>query len=294
MSNIVILYSIILFYLLTPGILVILPPKSSKIIVALTHALLFSFIFHLTHKLVGTVEGNLTTEEQYEFQENPQANVLVTSDATTVAKTEAEQAKYDYDRKNKISSDANASLIAATKIFVQNEKNYNNANGDFTKATGIYDQANGNLLQYINEKNYADQYLKRAYDDLWTYYNIYHNARRRQKTYHLRAYHDSINRYYSAWHKLNDASLKLYDAQIYLNNSKANLEKAQKTFENEKINLNKATIDKNAATKIANDASKAAKDADNLYIKLSKDAIDAEKIAKDAVNALNKINGTLT
>lgn len=40
----------ILFFLLTPGILVSLPRKGNKFVVAATHAVIFSLVFHLTHK----------------------------------------------------------------------------------------------------------------------------------------------------------------------------------------------------------------------------------------------------
>ena len=45
-----VVYTAVLFYVLTPGILLSLPPKSSKMLVAATHALLFALIFKLTHK----------------------------------------------------------------------------------------------------------------------------------------------------------------------------------------------------------------------------------------------------
>jgi len=41
-----------LFFVLTPGIVLSLPPKGSKVVVALTHALVFAVIYGLTHKLV--------------------------------------------------------------------------------------------------------------------------------------------------------------------------------------------------------------------------------------------------
>ena len=44
-----ILTSILLFFLLTPGILVSLPPKASKYVVALTHAIVFTVLYHLIH-----------------------------------------------------------------------------------------------------------------------------------------------------------------------------------------------------------------------------------------------------
>ena len=56
------LYAFLLFFVLTPGILLSLPPKSGKMTVALTHALVFALVWTLTHKLVrqathGLFEG---------------------------------------------------------------------------------------------------------------------------------------------------------------------------------------------------------------------------------------------
>ena len=52
MSLLVSLYAALLFFLLTPAILVSLPPKGGKFTVAAVHALVFALIFHFTHKLV--------------------------------------------------------------------------------------------------------------------------------------------------------------------------------------------------------------------------------------------------
>ena len=41
---------VLLFVLLTPGILIVLPPKSSKLIVALTHGIVFSALWVLLYK----------------------------------------------------------------------------------------------------------------------------------------------------------------------------------------------------------------------------------------------------
>lgn len=46
------LFTAVLFYVLTPGILLSLPPKGSKMMVAATHALVFALVFQLTHKMV--------------------------------------------------------------------------------------------------------------------------------------------------------------------------------------------------------------------------------------------------
>ena len=45
-------YAAILFFVLTPAILVRLPPKGGKFTVAAVHALVFALIFHFTHKFV--------------------------------------------------------------------------------------------------------------------------------------------------------------------------------------------------------------------------------------------------
>ncbi len=46
------LYIVFLFVLLTPGVLVSLPPRSSKLTTAFTHGLVFAAVFHFTYKLV--------------------------------------------------------------------------------------------------------------------------------------------------------------------------------------------------------------------------------------------------
>jgi len=52
MSLVVSIYAAILFFLLTPSILLRLPPNGSKWVVALVHALVFGIVFYFTHKLV--------------------------------------------------------------------------------------------------------------------------------------------------------------------------------------------------------------------------------------------------
>lgn len=46
------LYLVILFFLLTPGVLLSLPPKGNKITVAATHAIVFGLVWQITHKFV--------------------------------------------------------------------------------------------------------------------------------------------------------------------------------------------------------------------------------------------------
>jgi len=45
------IYAAILFFLLTPGVLVSLPPKQGKLTVAAFHAVIFALIWHFTHMM---------------------------------------------------------------------------------------------------------------------------------------------------------------------------------------------------------------------------------------------------
>ena len=45
------LFVAVLFFVLTPGVLLRLPPGGSKLMVAGVHALVFAVVFGLTHKL---------------------------------------------------------------------------------------------------------------------------------------------------------------------------------------------------------------------------------------------------
>jgi hypothetical protein len=46
------LFIAVLFFVLTPGVLVRLPPGGSKWLVAATHAVVFALVYHLSHKAV--------------------------------------------------------------------------------------------------------------------------------------------------------------------------------------------------------------------------------------------------
>ena len=46
------LYFAVLFFVLTPGVLVSLPPGGSKLAVAGTHSVVFALLYVLTHKIV--------------------------------------------------------------------------------------------------------------------------------------------------------------------------------------------------------------------------------------------------
>jgi hypothetical protein len=51
------LYAAVLFFVLTPGVLLSLPPGGSRTTVALTHAVVFGVVWALTHRLVYKTFG---------------------------------------------------------------------------------------------------------------------------------------------------------------------------------------------------------------------------------------------
>lgn len=59
MSVWVTLYAAVLFFVLSPNVLLRLPRKGGKFLVAGVHALAFALIFHFTHNLVWRMTSNL-------------------------------------------------------------------------------------------------------------------------------------------------------------------------------------------------------------------------------------------
>jgi hypothetical protein len=53
MNVVMFVYTFVLFFVLTPGILLSLPPRGSKMMIAATHALVFALVFGFTCKMVG-------------------------------------------------------------------------------------------------------------------------------------------------------------------------------------------------------------------------------------------------
>ena len=52
MNALMLAYAALLFVVLTPGVLLRLPPKGSKLAVAVTHGVVFAVVWHFTHKMV--------------------------------------------------------------------------------------------------------------------------------------------------------------------------------------------------------------------------------------------------
>lgn len=61
MNIFVTLYIALLFVLLTPNVLVRLPPTGSKLTVAAVHGLIFAVLFHFTHKFVWRMTAGIHT-----------------------------------------------------------------------------------------------------------------------------------------------------------------------------------------------------------------------------------------
>jgi hypothetical protein len=65
-SVIGLLYLIALFVALTPGILLTLPPKGSKLVVAITHGIIFVLLFCMTYKTISRIERVLLSNTRME------------------------------------------------------------------------------------------------------------------------------------------------------------------------------------------------------------------------------------
>lgn len=57
MNLIMFIFSAVLFFLLTPGILLSLPPGGSRTVVAITHAIVFGLVWTLAHNTLMSLGG---------------------------------------------------------------------------------------------------------------------------------------------------------------------------------------------------------------------------------------------
>ena len=72
------LYLIVLFVALTPGVLLSLPPKASKMTVVVTHAVVFTAVWYFTYKLVYSM-----TSEGFQNEMNEEMNSEAAPNANT-------------------------------------------------------------------------------------------------------------------------------------------------------------------------------------------------------------------
>ena len=59
MNLIMFIVSAVLFFILTPGLLLSLPPGGSKTVVALTHAVVFGLVWTLASKMLMGLAGSM-------------------------------------------------------------------------------------------------------------------------------------------------------------------------------------------------------------------------------------------
>jgi hypothetical protein len=59
MNLIMFIVSAVLFFILTPGIILSLPPGGSKTVVALTHAVVFGLVWTLASKMLMGLAGSM-------------------------------------------------------------------------------------------------------------------------------------------------------------------------------------------------------------------------------------------
>jgi len=64
MNVVMFVYAFALFFVLTPGVLLSLPPKGSKLLVAATHALVFALVWGFTHKMVWKFSTSMEGMEE--------------------------------------------------------------------------------------------------------------------------------------------------------------------------------------------------------------------------------------
>ena len=76
MNALMSLYVFILFFVLTPGVLLSLPPKSSKLVVAATHALVFTLVYWATHKIVWKFTTRVFEGLEPEESEEPEEKLM--------------------------------------------------------------------------------------------------------------------------------------------------------------------------------------------------------------------------
>jgi hypothetical protein len=63
------IYAAILFFVLSPGVLLRLPPSGSKLVVAGVHAVVFALVYHFTHKLVWKASLGVFGHEGFKGKE---------------------------------------------------------------------------------------------------------------------------------------------------------------------------------------------------------------------------------
>ena len=139
-------YAALLFVVLTPGVLLRLPMKGSKMTVALTHGAIFAVVWHFTHKMVwrASYEGFQAKAKVPATPATP--TVMPTLAPKKAAPTNSPEIQAAQDRVSR----AKSMLDAAQNNLVDAEAGYNGAKNEYNNAN--------NDLRYAQDQ--ADQIAK--------------------------------------------------------------------------------------------------------------------------------------
>ena len=95
MNWVVTIYSALLFFVLTPGILLSLPPKSKPITVAIVHAIVFAIVWHFTSHLVWKWSSSYNIEGMYNCDKDKKTRDVINNHKSFKKSNDLKSAK-DY------------------------------------------------------------------------------------------------------------------------------------------------------------------------------------------------------
>lgn len=117
------LFSVALFFALTPGILVSLPPKGKKYTVAAVHAVIFAVVWQLTHKAVGYLTEGFVVSQQAQPAKKPQKKqTQPQKKQTPLQKKQTPLQDYQQPQKN-ISDTKLPDVMDSTSLISSNQSN---------------------------------------------------------------------------------------------------------------------------------------------------------------------------
>ena len=123
MNILMLAYTALLFVVLTPGVLLRLPMKGSKMTVALTHGAIFAVVWYFTHKMVssGPYEGfqlvKATTKGPGRVVNTSPAQARVDAAQNTVNSIQAR-----YNQAAQVATDIENELLNAQRILKNAEQ----------------------------------------------------------------------------------------------------------------------------------------------------------------------------
>lgn len=141
-------YAALLFVVLTPGVLLRLPMKGSKMTVALTHGAIFAVVWHFTHKMVWRASYEGFQAKAMVPGKPATPTVMPTLAPKKAAETgmvstnspEIQAAQDRFSRAKSMLDAAQNNLVDAEAGYNGAKNEYNNANNDLRYAQDQADQ----------------------------------------------------------------------------------------------------------------------------------------------------------